>query len=172
MNLLCPSATADKLGALCLPPCVTVQHPIQARMAGMGRVPRAAEREGSSGAARRCPWLRCQGRGSSSWHLLSPCREARTAPARPGSKWLLCPCAANGEPAEHNGQGKGAASQEGPPASLQPWRESHPSLPVLDLSHVPPGGCLLSLPVSPVSCRVRLCQGGRSMEEQPEEPSC
>lgn len=124
LNLLCPPAAADKLGALCLSPCVTARRPMQAWMAGMGRVPRAAEREGSAGAAGRCPWLWCQGRDNGSWHLLSPCREARTAPARPDSKRLLCPCVGNGEPAERDGQGRGAPS---PTASIPPCREPSPT---------------------------------------------
>lgn len=143
----------------------------------MGRVPRAAKREGSAGAVRRCPWLWCQGRGSGSWHLLSPCREARTAPTRQDSKWLLCLCAVNRE--QLSVMGRGAASQGGPPAPLQPM-VGEPSQLGCPRPHTacdrpqpcPPwqSACSASL-VSPMSCRVRLCQGGRSMEEQPEEPS-
>lgn len=99
----------------------------------MGRVPRAAEREGSAGTAGRCPWLWSQGQGSGSWHLLSPCREVSTAPARPDRRRLLCPCAVNGEPAGHDGQGRGQPASQGTPSpSAAPHPGSHPSLAVPD----------------------------------------
>lgn len=126
---------------------------MRAWMAGTGRVPRAADRKGSAGAAGRCPWLWRQGRGTSSWHLLSPCREARTAPARPDSKRLLCPRAVSREPAKRDGQGRGATSQWGPPAPLQSGcPRPQPCPPACSAS------------VSPASCRVRLCRGGGSVE--------
>lgn len=184
MNLFCPFAADNNLRARSppLPPPRLSAAPspgsrYRVWMAERGMVPqhpRAAEREGSAGAAGRCPRPWCQGRGTSSQRLPSPCRGRGRSLPGPGSERPLCPYAAGREPAEQRlpgaepGRAGGTTGRWGPSAHGE-GRCLSPAP-----ADPQPGSAFPSPPPPIMRCRVRLVPRRRERGggQQPEEPSC
>lgn len=167
MNLLCPSAAADKLGALCL----SLRHSTAPHTSLDGRDGEAAEREGSAGTAGRCPRLGSgvkDGAAAPGTSCPLAGRRGQRLPARQ-QEAAVSLCRDGSQPSV---MGRAGGTQPGGnPVAVQP-RAGEPSQPGCPRPQsgcprpqpCPPSRVPAQRPCVPVSCRVRLCQGSRSME--------